>query len=422
MAVLLNELFFPKIDPHSAALLSAFAFCSTYVLRPFGALIFGYIGDHMGRKPTVIITTMMMSVSCIVMANLPTYEKIGMTAGVIMLLCRMAQGLSSMSEIIGAQIYVTEITKPPIQYPAVSFISLASSVGSATALGVAFFVTHFGFNWRIAFWIGSGIAITGTIARTVLRESKEFTDAKTEANKRVDETYKSSLVRRGQKESIKKIIDTCKISRKTKISYFLVYCGWPVTFYLAYMYFNPLLKEFGYTTEDIILHNFLLSIVLCATNYFWSKLSYTIHPLNILKYRTFTFILFSFFLPSCINASTSGVHLFIIQSLILLLTLGALPADSIFVKGFSVLKRFTWTSWLYALTRAVMYVFTSFGLVYLTEWFGHYGLWVILFPIIVGYLYGVNHFEKLYNNHEGLEKREKQDLDKINDIFQHISV
>ncbi len=64
IAVLLNELFFPKTDPHTAALLSAFAFCSTYVLRPFGALVFGYIGDTFGRKVTVIITTTIISISC----------------------------------------------------------------------------------------------------------------------------------------------------------------------------------------------------------------------------------------------------------------------------------------------------------------------------------------------------------------------
>ena len=57
MAVLLNELFFPKTDPFMASLLSAFAFCSTYLLRPFGALIFGWIGDRMGRKFVIITTT-----------------------------------------------------------------------------------------------------------------------------------------------------------------------------------------------------------------------------------------------------------------------------------------------------------------------------------------------------------------------------
>lgn len=89
MAVLLNELFFPKTDPHTTALLSAFAFCSTYVLRPFGALIFGYIGDNIGRKATVIITTTIMSISCIIMANLPTYAQIGIAASWIVTICRI---------------------------------------------------------------------------------------------------------------------------------------------------------------------------------------------------------------------------------------------------------------------------------------------------------------------------------------------
>ena len=89
MAVLLNELFFPKTDPHTTALLTAFAFCSTFVLRPFGALLFGWIGDNIGRKTTVVITTMMMSLSCIVMASLPTYEQIGITAAWVITICRI---------------------------------------------------------------------------------------------------------------------------------------------------------------------------------------------------------------------------------------------------------------------------------------------------------------------------------------------
>lgn len=108
MAVLLNELFFPKSDPQSAALLAAFTFCSTYVMRPIGALIFGWIGDNIGRRSTIIVTTIMMSVSCAIMANLPTYAQIGISAGWIMIICRIAQGMSSMGEIIGAQIYIVK--------------------------------------------------------------------------------------------------------------------------------------------------------------------------------------------------------------------------------------------------------------------------------------------------------------------------
>ena len=80
MAVLLNEIFFPQYDPFTTSIVTAATFCSTFVFRPIGALIFGRIGDKFGRKPTIVITTAMMAISCLVMANLPTYAQIGITA------------------------------------------------------------------------------------------------------------------------------------------------------------------------------------------------------------------------------------------------------------------------------------------------------------------------------------------------------
>ncbi|AFC73272.1 Proline/betaine transporter [Rickettsia montanensis str. OSU 85-930] len=69
MAVLLNELFFPEADARAASLYSAIAYCATYVFRPIGALIFGWIGDTIGCKATVIITTFLISLCCLIMAN-----------------------------------------------------------------------------------------------------------------------------------------------------------------------------------------------------------------------------------------------------------------------------------------------------------------------------------------------------------------
>ena len=65
MAVLLNDLFFPRTDPHTASLLTACAFCSTFIFRPVGAIIFGWMGDTIGRKSTIVITTVIMSISCL---------------------------------------------------------------------------------------------------------------------------------------------------------------------------------------------------------------------------------------------------------------------------------------------------------------------------------------------------------------------
>ncbi len=107
MAVLLNDLFFEPSNPFTSSLYTAFAFCSTYVLRPVGALIFGWIGDNIGRKVTVVITTSMMAISCVIMASLPTYAEIGILASCLVTICRMVQGMSSMGEVIGAELYVS---------------------------------------------------------------------------------------------------------------------------------------------------------------------------------------------------------------------------------------------------------------------------------------------------------------------------
>ncbi len=285
MAVLLNELFFPKTDPHTAALLTAFAFCSTYVLRPFGALLFGYIGDHIGRKPTVIITTMMMAVSCIVMANLPTYAQIGITAAWLVTGCRIAQGFSSMGEIICAEVYMTELTKPPAQYPAVSCVGVATQAGAAFALGIASLVTHFGFNWRMAFWMGAGIAVIGSVARTRLRETPEFIKKIRQLQENLPSEKRKNTISKAV--WTQKLINKKKMDRKSFWAYTAASFGWPMSFYLTFMYFSlPLKVDYGYTSEEIILHNFLLSIFSLINFSLLSFISFKIHPLKILRHLT----------------------------------------------------------------------------------------------------------------------------------------
>ncbi len=417
MAVVLNNLFFEKSDPHTMALLSAFAFCSTYLLRPFGAILFGWIGDTIGRKTTIVITTLMMFCSCLLMGALPTYNEIGIMATWMVIICRMIQSLSSLGEMMGAEIYATESIKPPLQYPIVSYISIAGSVGGTFALAVASLVTHFQFNWRWAFFLGAGVAFIGTFARTVLRETKEFIDAKEEAKLRLEKNHFDLKTRKLSQERLDYLVERFKSPFKTQISYFFAYCGWPVSFYLAYMYFNPTLKSFGYTPPDIVTHNLYLSIVLCFTNYLWAKLSYTIPPLKILKYRIFAFCGFGLILPILIQLAASGRDIFLIQCMILFLSLGVLPADSIFLKGFSVLKRFTQSSWLYAWTRSIMYLITTFGLIFLNEWMGHYGLWVLFVFLLPAMIYGINYFQSLENQSEEREFQEEKVLDRLNGYY-----
>ena len=186
MGVILNELFFPKTDPHIASLISATTFCLTFVFRPLGALFFGYIGDTAGRKITVIITTIMMSLCCATMAMLPTYAQVGITASWLVIICRIVQGLSSMGEIVGAQIYLTELIKIPARYPVVTFIGCADCLGGMAALALATGVLALGIDWRAAFWVGALIAVIVTVARTALRETPDFVNAKLQLKKNLE--------------------------------------------------------------------------------------------------------------------------------------------------------------------------------------------------------------------------------------------
>lgn len=393
MAILLNEVFFPKTDAHTAALLSAFAFCSTFVFRPLGALFFGWLGDHIGRKTTVIITTFMMAFSCLVMANLPTYEQIGITAAWLVTICRIIQGMSSMGEIMGAQIYMLESTKPPIQYPIVAAIMVFCNLGGTFALAVAALVTSYGMNWRNAFWIGAIIALTGMVARTSLRESSEFADAK----KQLKNSLK--IVQNKEKINLDHIDSSMlqeKVSVKTALAYFLMECAWPVSFYFTYSHCANILKNiYGFSPEQVIQQNFVVSTVNLVSYVILTFLCYKIHPLVILRFRLKVFWFFLALCPYLLDNISNAFEILLIQSFFIIFRPDAFPAIPILIKYFPVFKRFTYASWLFALPRALMHVVTSFGLVYLVQYWGNWGLWVIMIPVSFAFLFGLLHFEKL---------------------------
>ncbi|AXH77690.1 MAG: metabolite-proton [Caudoviricetes sp.] len=394
MAVFLNEIFFPKTDPHTAALLSAFAFCSTFVFRPIGALIFGWLGDNIGRKSTVIVTTFMMAISCFIMANLPTYEQIGITAAWLLTLCRMVQGMSSMGEIIGAEIYLTEATKPPVQYPAVALIVTFSTIGTFAALLVASFVTSHGLNWRIAFWFGGGVALVGVIARTTLRETADFANAKLHLQKVFNNVSNLTLVDKKKLEH--NVLLQTSVVKKTAIAYFLIECAWPVSFYFTYLYCSNILKNtFGYTAAQVIHHNLNVSIVNLVAYIILTYLSYKIYPLKILKFRLMVFWLLALVSPFIFFSIKSPLEILLIQSVFIIFRPDAFPAIPIYIKHFPIFKRFSYTSWLFALSRVSMHLITSFGLVYLVEYFDFFGMLMIMVPTSLGFAFGVNHFKQL---------------------------
>ncbi|MCC8398119.1 MAG: MFS transporter [Rickettsia endosymbiont of Labidopullus appendiculatus] len=395
MAVLLNELFFPKSDPHTTALYSATSFCSTFVFRPIGAVIFVWLGDNIGRKTTVIITTFIMALSCLTMANLPTYAQIGITASWLITICRIIQGISSMGEAVGASLYLTELINPPIQYPAVSSVSIFATLGAVVALGTASLVTSYGFNWRLAFWMGAGVALVGTVARKNLRETPEFADAKRQLKKTFQQTSNVASIYLKKLEN--NPIWKEKTNKITIIALFLIECMCPVYFYFAYIYCGNLLKtSFGYSVEQVIHQNFIISISSFLSTVVLAYLSYKIYPLKIAKTLLLIFCVFALACPYLLNNLNSSLDVFLIQLFfVLFMPIGPNIGYSIFYRYFPVFKRFSCVTITFAISRALMYLVTSFGMVYLTEYWHHWGIMIILFPVCIGFAFGLFHFEKL---------------------------
>jgi hypothetical protein len=329
------------------------------------------------------------------MANLPTYAQIGITASYLITLCRILQGISSMGEIVGAEIYLTEITKPPAQYPAVMLVAVCSILGGTAALGVASIVTSHGLNWRIAFWLGAGTAIIGTVARKALRESAEFADAKSQLEKTFENTSFN------KKELIKSSIWNAKINIKTIMSLFFIQCGWPVCFYFVYMYCGDVMKDrFHYTSVQVIHQNFIVSMVNLFGYIVLTYLSYKVNPLKILKIKALAVFPAILVCPYIMTHMTDPIQLLLIQSFFILFVLSTNPATPILYKHIPVFKRFRAGSFVYALSRAFMHLITSFGLLYLSDYFGRYGILFIMVPVCIGYGLGVLHFDNLEKQEE----------------------
>ena len=377
MSVLLNDLFFPTTDPQIAKLIGITTFVTTYLLRPIGALFFGWIGDKVGRRHTVIITTFLMFICCTTIAILPTYNEIGITASMIMILCRMIQGIACMGEVVGALVYLIENLPKNYKHKITPIIPLAAGIGSLAALGIATISNSIGFSWRMCFWIGAGIAVIGSFSRTTLKESSEFLIAKKQTNQNTNKLNIGHL-------------------RKSYIALFCLECMWPLCFYFSFIYCGEFLKtNLSYTSVQVIHQNFIIAFFCIFGSIIKLVLSQFIHPLNILKfYLIVSFIIFGIS-PSLMKQVSSGYDVGIIQILAVFFVADVKFAASAIYPHFPVLIRFRSTAFSYATSRIVTYIITVFIFQYISETFGTLGVTISIFAAMLLSWWGLRYFCEL---------------------------
>ena len=187
LAPFFAALFFPPGND-TAALLSAFAtYAAGFLVRPFGAIIFGRIGDLVGRKYTFLVTIVVMGGATFLVGLLPTFQTIGWLAPILLVALRLAQGLALGGEYGGAATYVAEHARPNERGYATSFIQTTATLGFFLALLVIglcrFYMDAKMFaewGWRIPFWISLILLVFSVYIRLRLNESPIFAKMKEE--------------------------------------------------------------------------------------------------------------------------------------------------------------------------------------------------------------------------------------------------
>ncbi len=193
LATVIASQFFPKTNPTAALLSTLATFAAGFIVRPFGALVFGRLGDLIGRKYTFLLTLVIMGGSTFAIGLVPGYERIGFAAPLLVLLLRLLQGLALGGEYGGAATYVAEHSPSHKRGYYTSWIQTTATLGLFLSLGVILIARHSlapdretsiqkfnDWGWRIPFWVSIILVAVSIYIRLKMKESPLFARIKSE--------------------------------------------------------------------------------------------------------------------------------------------------------------------------------------------------------------------------------------------------
>lgn len=193
LATVIASQFFPKTNPTAALLSTLATFAAGFIVRPFGALVFGRLGDMIGRKHTFLLTLILMGGATFGIGLVPSYESIGFAAPVIVLILRLLQGLALGGEYGGAATYVAEHAPAKRRGFYTSWIQTTATLGLFVSLGVILVTRHSldadltksiakfnDWGWRIPFLVSIVLVVVSIYIRLKMKESPLYVKLKSE--------------------------------------------------------------------------------------------------------------------------------------------------------------------------------------------------------------------------------------------------
>ena len=208
LAPVIASQFFPKANPTAALLSTLGTFAAGFIVRPFGALVFGRLGDLIGRKYTFLLTLIIMGSATFAIGLVPGYRTIGFAAPIIVLILRLLQGLALGGEYGGAATYVAEHVQPKRRGFFTSWIQTTATLGLFLSLIIIIITRHTldedttksiakfnDWGWRIPFLVSIILVIVSVYIRLKMKESPLYARLKTEGKTSVNPLRESFIHR-----------------------------------------------------------------------------------------------------------------------------------------------------------------------------------------------------------------------------------
>lgn len=256
LAAVISKQFFAGVNDTTAFIFALMAFAAGFIVRPFGALVFGRLGDMIGRKYTFLATIILMGVATFCVGLLPTYASIGIAAPIILVVLRMLQGLALGGEYGGAATYVAEHAPIGKRGFHTSWIQSTATLGLLLSLLVVLGCRYFTgdqfevWGWRIPFLLSIVLLGISTWIRLSLHESPAYLKMK-EEGKTSKAPIRESF---GKWENLKVVL----------IALFSINAGQAVTFYAAQFYVLFFLTQFLKMDPAVANTLLIISVVIGA--------------------------------------------------------------------------------------------------------------------------------------------------------------
>jgi MFS family permease len=249
LAPVISKVFFAGLDPTPALIAALALFAAGFAFRPLGALIFGVVGDRLGRKGAFLITVTLMGASTFLIGFIPTYAQAGTTGPTLLIILRILQGIALGGEYGGAAIYVAEHSPAAKRGASTGWIQSTASFGllaalmvivaTRTAIGEDAFAA---WGWRVPFLVSAVLLVISVYMRAKLAESPEFARIRAEGDI--------------AKAPLREAFGKWKNLRRVLIAFFGIMCAQGAVWYFTFFYMQVFLeKSLGLPsqTKDLLL-------------------------------------------------------------------------------------------------------------------------------------------------------------------------